>query len=149
MPAPALGLGHLFPTPEQLAPLAAGDTEEGMPRRRARTIGELADAVLGGRVDLYSADPVELRAQLLVLPGIGPWTAEMIAMRAARDPDAFPAGDLGIRRALAALDGRPRPLSDDECRARADAWRPYRSLAAQHLWAGVEPDDRCIEEDQP
>lgn len=149
LPAPALGLGHLFPTPEQLAPLAAGDTDEGMPRRRARTIGELADAVLGGRVDLYNADPVELRAQLLVLPGIGPWTAEMIAMRAARDPDAFPAGDLGIRRALAALDGRPRPLSDDECRARADAWRPYRSIAAQHLWAGVEPDDRRIEEDQP
>jgi len=149
LPAPALGLCRLFPTPEQLAPLAAGDTDEGMPRRRARTIGELAAAVLSGRIDLYNADPVELRVQLLALSGIGPWTAELIAMRAARDPDAFPAGDLGIRRALAALDGGPRSLSDDECRARADAWRPYRSLAAQHLWASAEPEYCRVEEDQP
>ena len=146
LPAPALDLTHLFPTPEQLAPLAAGATDEGMPRRRAQTIGAFAQAVLDGRVDLYAADPDELRAQLVAVPGIGPWTAEVVAMRAARDPDVFPAGDLGIRQAIGALDGAVEPPSEDVCRARADAWRPHRSLAAQHLWASLQTDDPSPEE---
>ncbi len=146
LPAPALGLTHLFPTPEQLGPLAAGDTDEGMPRRRAQTIGELATAVLDGRVDLFTPSPAELRKQLVALPGIGPWTAEVVAMRAARDPDVFPAGDLGIRQAVAALDAKTELPSEDECRARAEGWRPHRSLAAQHLWASLHTDDPCAEE---
>ena len=146
LPAPALGLTHLFPTPEQLGPLAAGDTDEGMPRRRAQTIGELATAVLDGRVDLFTPNPAELRKQLVALPGIGPWTAEVVAMRAARDPDVFPAGDLGIRQAVAALDATTELPSEDECRARAEGWRPHRSLAAQHLWASLHTDDPCAEE---
>ena len=147
LPAPALGLTHLFPTPEQLAPLATGAGDEGMPRRRAATIGTLAQAVLDGRVDLYAADPADLRAQLVALPGIGPWTAEVVAMRASRDPDVFPAGDLGIRHAIAALDGRDLP-DEDECRARAAAWSPHRSIAAQHLWASLALDDPSPQETQ-
>ena len=141
LPAPALGLTHLFPTPEQLAPLAAGGADEGMPRRRATTIGVLAAAVLDGRVDLHAADPAVLRDQLVALPGIGPWTAEVVAMRAARDPDVFPAGDLGIRQAVAALDGDPDLPSEADCRRRAADWSPHRSIAAQHLWASLTLDD--------
>ena len=139
--APALGLTHLFPTPEQLAPLAAGGEGEGMPTRRAATIGALAEAVLDDRVDLFAADPAELRDQLVALPGIGPWTAEVIAMRASRDADVFPAGDLGIRQAIAVLDGATDLPSEDEARDRAAAWSPHRSIAAQHLWASLSLDD--------
>lgn len=146
--APALGLTHLFPTPEQLAPLAAGDADEGMPRRRAVTIGTLAIAVLEGRVDLFAADPEQLRHQLVTLPGIGPWTAEVVAMRAARDTDVFPAGDLGIRHAVAALDGRTELPTEDECRDRALAWSPHRSIAAQHLWASLALDDPSPQENR-
>ncbi|MEM9464618.1 MAG: AlkA N-terminal domain-containing protein [Actinomycetota bacterium] len=144
--APALGLTHLFPTPEQLAPLAAGDTDEGMPRRRAATIGTLAQAILDGRVDLYAPDPTILREQLVTLPGIGPWTAEVVAMRASRDPDVFPAGDLGIRQAVASLDGLDDLPTEDACRERAAAWSPHRSIAAQHLWASLTLDDPSPQE---
>ena len=146
LPAPALGLTHLFPTPEQLVVLAFGDTDEGMPRRRAITIGALAHAVLDGRVDLYAADPARLRAQLLALPGIGPWTADLVAMRASRDADVFPAGDLGIRRAVATLDGHDELPSEDDCRDRATMWSPHRSIAAQHLWASLALDDPSPQE---
>ena len=111
-------------------------------------IGALAEAVLEGRVDLFAADPDERREQLVALPGIGPWTAEVVAMRASRDPDVFPAGDLGIRQAVAALDGSTELPSENDCRARAEVWRPHRSLAAQHLWASLQIDDRSPEENQ-
>lgn len=138
--APALGLTHLFPTPDTLAELDADASAPGMPTRRLATIRALARAVLDGSVDLYGAvPPDEVRRQLLRLPGIGPWTAEVIALRALRDPDAFPAGDLGIRHAVARLTGAVRPVSAHEAQAVAEAWRPHRSLAAQHLWAGLRP----------
>jgi AraC family transcriptional regulator of adaptative response / DNA-3-methyladenine glycosylase II len=78
------------------------------------------------------ADPVELRRSLVRLPGIGPWTAEYVAMRALRDPDAFMPTDLGIRRAAASLGlpGDPASLAPV-----ADAWRPWRSYAMAHLWS--------------
>jgi AraC family transcriptional regulator of adaptative response / DNA-3-methyladenine glycosylase II len=68
---------------------------------------------------------------LLELPGIGPWTAAYVAMRALRDPDAIPLSDLGLRRALERLgvDSRPGAVA-----ARAEGWRPYRAYAAMHLW---------------
>jgi AraC family transcriptional regulator of adaptative response / DNA-3-methyladenine glycosylase II len=144
--APALGLTHLFPTPEQLAPLASATTNEGMPRRRAATIGALAEAVLDGRVDLHAADPDHLRRQLVALPGIGPWTAEVVTMRASRDADVFPAGDLGIRQAVAALDELDDLPSEADCRDRAAAWSPHRSIAAQHLWASLTLDDPSTQE---
>ena len=60
--------------------------------------------------------------------------------------DVFPAGDLGIRQAIAALDGSTELPSEADCRARAEVWRPHRSLAAQHLWASLHIDDRSSEE---
>ena len=117
-----------------------------MPRRRAQTIGALAQAVLDGEVDLFTPDPHELRSQLVALPGIGPWTAEVVTMRAMRDPDVFPAGDLGIRQAVAALDGTADLPDEDDCRARAAGWSPHRSLAAQHLWASLALDDPSPQE---
>ena len=72
-------------------------------------------------------------ARLTALPGVGEWTAQYIALRALREPDAFPHGDVALQRALAPPDGR-RP-SAAELLARAEAWRPWRAYAAQHLWA--------------
>jgi AraC family transcriptional regulator of adaptative response / DNA-3-methyladenine glycosylase II len=70
---------------------------------------------------------------LRALPGIGEWTAQYIAMRELREPDAFPAADIGLMRALADSDGRrPNPA---ELSARAEAWRPWRAYAALHLWS--------------
>ena len=138
--APTLGLTHVFPTPEQLAPLAATDRDEGMPRRRSTTIGATARAVIDGQLDLTTPNQMRLREQLLAVPGIGPWTAEVVAMRASRDPDVFPAGDLGLRDAMT-NDGGQRP-SEAALRSTAESWRPYRSLAAQHLWASLSLDTR-------
>ena len=72
-------------------------------------------------------------AQLTALPGVGEWTAQYIAMRELREPDAFPVADIGLMRALAGPDGvRPTPA---QLLARAEAWRPWRAYAALHLWA--------------
>lgn len=81
-----------------------------------------------------SAHPAEATARLLSLPGIGPWTASYIATRALGDRDAFPVGDLGIRRALSALSGTATTLSVDRP---AESWRPWRGYATMHLWTGA------------
>src|SRR6202035_330416 len=73
----------------------------------------------------------ETLATLRALPGIGEWTAQYIALRALRDPDAFPATDVGILRGAAEGGARPTPPA---LLARAEAWRPWRAYAAQHLW---------------
>jgi AraC family transcriptional regulator of adaptative response / DNA-3-methyladenine glycosylase II len=107
----------------------------GMPGARARTLVTLARAVLDGSLLLRPGAPLEeTRARLLELPGVGPWTADMIAMRALGSADAFPAGDLGVLRALGTR-------SILEAEARAEAWRPWRAYAAMHLWqlAAVGP----------
>ncbi|MDR3506700.1 MAG: AlkA N-terminal domain-containing protein [Caulobacteraceae bacterium] len=131
------GLSHTFPTPAALAgaDLAAMGL---MPRVRAGSLSSLAAAVLadpnilGGRGSLDEAV-----ARLKALPGIGEWTAQYIAMRGLREPDAFPHGDIGLMRALAGPDGaRPNPA---QLLARAEAWRPWRAYAALHLWASDTP----------
>ncbi len=125
---------HLFPTPAALSELAR--REPGafpMPAGRRRALVALADAVERGDVVIDpGSDPGELRQSLLVLPGIGPWTAEYVAMRALRDPDAFMPTDLGIRRGAAAvgLPGDPTELVEA-----TEAWRPWRSYAMAHLWS--------------
>ena len=135
----AEGLTHVFPRPAQLA--SADLTTLGMPRMRAATLASLASAVL--------ADPHVLGAgrsltacvaHLRALPGIGEWTAQYIAMRELREPDAFPAGDIGLLRALTDAKGE-RPTSR-ALLAKAEGWRPWRAYAAQHLWASgrVEHD---------
>lgn len=117
---------HLFPTSERLAAL---DPEQlPMPRARGRALTGLAAAIAEGRVRLdRSADRASVRAALLALPGIGPWTADYVAMRALGEPDAFLPTDLGVRDAARRL-GIDVP-------ARSDAWRPWRSYALMHLWA--------------
>lgn len=134
LPGSALGLDRLFPTPDALR--ALDPVGLGMPGRRVATIRALAEAVLDGSLDL-GADPETVRRGLLGLPGIGPWTADVIMMRAVRDPDAFPSSDLGIRHAVRALLGRDEPPPAAEVEALADAWRPHRALAAQHLWSAL------------
>jgi AraC family transcriptional regulator of adaptative response / DNA-3-methyladenine glycosylase II len=127
------GLTHAFPSALRLA--AADIASHGlMPGARARAISGLAAAVaadpalFGPRASLGAAI-----AALRALPGIGEWTAQYIAMRQLREPDAFPAADVGLMRALADADGvRPTPA---QLLARAEAWRPWRAYAALHLWA--------------
>ena len=125
---------HLFPTPAALAELAEASPEAfAMPASRRRALGALAHAVEEGNVVLDAgADPDELRRSLVSLPGIGPWTAEYVAMRALRDPDAFMPTDLGIRKGAAA---RGLPENTGGLVAHAEAWRPWRSYAMAHLWA--------------
>ena len=79
------------------------------------------------------ADPTELRRSLVALPGIGPWTAEYVAMRALRDPDAFMPTDLGIRRARRGA--RPARRPRRTCAELTEHWRPWRSYAMAHLWS--------------
>jgi AraC family transcriptional regulator, regulatory protein of adaptative response / DNA-3-methyladenine glycosylase II len=131
LPEPAGTLTHAFPSPAVLAD--APDELLRMPRSRQRTVRILATELAAGDLDVRrGAEPVGLRAALLALPGIGPWTAEYVAMRAAGDPDAFPASDLGLLWSASALGlpSDPRGLA-----AHAERWRPFRSFGAQRLWA--------------
>jgi AraC family transcriptional regulator, regulatory protein of adaptative response / DNA-3-methyladenine glycosylase II len=127
-------LTHVFP---DAATIAGLDPETlPMPRSRGRALVGLADALASGAVSLHpGADREEAAARLLALPGIGPWTAGYIGMRALSDPDAFPPGDAGVLRALRLLGQRADPGSDAGA---AQAWRPWRSYAVQHLWATLE-----------
>ncbi len=106
----------------------------GLPRARARTLIALARAVTAGALELVpGADVERVRAGLLALPGVGEWTAEYVLMRAVGWPDAFPAGDLGLRKAAGGI-------SAAELRRRAEAWRPWRGYAAQHLWQSLSDE---------
>jgi len=134
LPGPDGAVTHLFPTPAALIELAQRQPATfSMPAGRRRALVALAEAV--GRGDVVidpGADPAELRASLVRLPGIGPWTAEYVAMRALRDPDAFMPTDLGIRRAARTLG-----LPDDPAHllTLTESWRPWRSYAMAHLWS--------------
>lgn len=125
----------LFPT---AAHVAAADPDAlrevlRVPASRARTLVGLARACAEG-LDLRATDdPDATRAALVALPGIGPWTADYLALRATGLRDAFPAGDLVLRQALG-LD-KPRDVE-----ARARVWSPWRAYAAQHLWSGTVLD---------
>jgi AraC family transcriptional regulator of adaptative response / DNA-3-methyladenine glycosylase II len=122
---------HLFPTAAALASVDPGSFR--MPRSRARTLHALGGALASGEIVLArGGDPERVRAQLLALPGIGPWTADYVLMRALGDTDVFLATDLGIKRALERLGVAADPAS---ALALAERWRPYRSFAMQHLWA--------------
>lgn len=101
-----------------------------VPHARARAVHALAVACAQGLRLSPGVDVAATRRALLALPGVGPWTAEVVALRALGDRDAFPAGDLVLRRALGAPDVRA-------VAAAADAWSPWRAFAATHLWASV------------
>jgi AraC family transcriptional regulator of adaptative response / DNA-3-methyladenine glycosylase II len=131
---PSGTLTHCFPDAATVA--AADPAALPMPAGRARALVTLAAALASGEVALHpGADRDEAAARLLALPGIGPWTVAYIRMRALSDPDAFPATDVGVLRALAAL-GAGAGV------AVAERWRPWRSYAVHHLWATLEPAAR-------
>jgi AraC family transcriptional regulator of adaptative response / DNA-3-methyladenine glycosylase II len=119
-------LTHLWPRPQAVA--AAAHTMP-MPRSRQRALAALAGALAAGDLPLDpGVDRAETRRRLLGLPGIGPWTADYVAMRALADPDAWLPGDVGVRRAIARL-GAPADA--------AERWRPFRAHAVVHLWASL------------
>ncbi|MFD7132165.1 AlkA N-terminal domain-containing protein [Streptomyces sp. NPDC059894] len=125
------GLTHLFPTPEALAALDPGSLA--MPRTRRTTFTTLVRHLAEGSLHLgVESDWADARARLLSLPGFGPWTVDVIALRALGDPDAFLPTDLGIRRAARDLG---LPSTPAALTARAAAWRPWRAYAVQYLWA--------------
>ena len=129
-PEPTDGLSRLFPEPAALA-----DTNLsviGIPGSRAKAIGALARAVIDDPDLLQPFGTLEeTEARLCALPGIGPWTAQYIAMRALSAPDAFPPGDIGLRRALETNGKRPTAT---ELTTMAEQWRPWRAYAVLHLW---------------
>jgi AraC family transcriptional regulator, regulatory protein of adaptative response / DNA-3-methyladenine glycosylase II len=125
------GLTHVFPRPERLAALDPATLP--MPRSRATALVSLARAVAADpQIFRIGRSLDEVVAQLRAMKGIGEWTAQYIAMRELREPDAFPSADVGLQRAMAGTDGR-RPTAR-ELLARAERWRPWRAYAAQHLW---------------
>ncbi|HEY6008270.1 MAG TPA: DNA-3-methyladenine glycosylase 2 [Geobacteraceae bacterium] len=114
-------------TPEEIAAI-------GLPLKRAATLHALARAVSAGELRLHAgADAEATIEKLKAIPGIGDWTAQYIVMRALRWPDAFPAGDLGLRKALGA-DG---PLREAQLLRLAEKWRPWRAYAAVYLWSAL------------
>ncbi|MBW8751588.1 MAG: DNA-3-methyladenine glycosylase 2 family protein [Propionibacteriales bacterium] len=122
-------VSRLFPTAEALA---AVDPEQiAMPRARGRALRTVAAALADGDVVLdRSADRGDVRARLLALPGIGPWTADYIAFRVLGDPDVFLPTDVGVRHAA-------ERLGIDDVGARSEHWRPWRSYALIHLWSSL------------
>jgi AraC family transcriptional regulator of adaptative response / DNA-3-methyladenine glycosylase II len=115
-------------TPESLM---HARTNPGMPEARWNAIRGLARAVARGDVTFERGATLDASiATLTAMPGIGPWTAHYVAMRALREPDAFPHSDLGVRKAAGMI-------SDRALLARAEAWRPYRAYATMLLWRSL------------
>jgi AraC family transcriptional regulator of adaptative response / DNA-3-methyladenine glycosylase II len=125
--SPSAGLTHLFPPP---ATLAAGDLSGiGLTAKRVTAVKGLAAAVADGTLVLDAPLGVEdFVERMVAMPGIGPWTAHYVAMRALGEPDGFPASDLGLKHAAPEVD----------LVARSEDWRPWRAYAALHLWASLD-----------
>jgi AraC family transcriptional regulator of adaptative response / DNA-3-methyladenine glycosylase II len=135
LPSPVGSVARTFPTAATIAKLSPGDLP--MPESRGRALLRITELLAVGDIVLDpGADRDEVSARLLDVPGIGPWTVAYVRMRALGDPDAFLAGDLGVRRALenAGLPGGEKAAS-----ALAERWRPYRAYALQYLWSGLPP----------
>jgi len=127
------GLTHGFPTPAELLGLA--DESLPLPARRRDTLRRVATALDDGRLEIdVGADWERAKAALATLAGIGPWTAATIAMRALGDPDAFPAGDLGVATVARRL-GLPGGAA---LVAHSQRWRPWRAYATQYLWGATD-----------
>ena len=130
---PIDGLTRLFPTPATLA-TATGDElgQLGVVRQRQAAIHALAQAVSSGQIRLHAgADVAATMDALKALPGIGAWTADYIALRALRWPDAFPSGDVALQKALAPEGQR---LTARAAEGRAERWRPWRAYAVIRAW---------------
>ncbi len=136
---PLGGVTHVFPSAEALA--GADPERLAMPTARRRALLSLAGALACNELVLDAgADREQALARLRALPGIGPWTAAYVAMRALRDPDAFLPTDLGVRHALEQLGHDGRPAAAERV---AERWRPYRAYAVQHLWASLTPSGQA------
>jgi AraC family transcriptional regulator of adaptative response / DNA-3-methyladenine glycosylase II len=126
------GLSRAFPSPDRVADLDPATLP--MPRARGHALVGLCAALADGGVSLdRGPDRDDVRRQLLALPGIGPWTADYVALRALAHPDVFLPTDLGTRAALAALGADPARAAD-----LAEQWRPWRSYAQLHLWHSLD-----------
>jgi AraC family transcriptional regulator of adaptative response / DNA-3-methyladenine glycosylase II len=138
-------LTRVFPTAAQVAAADLGAL--GMPRARREALAALARAALADPQLFRASDTLEETvARLRAIRGVGDWTAHYIALRAAREPDAFPASDVGLLRGATNGGGeRPRPT---ELLARAERWRPWRAYAAQYLWA-ADAAGRCTATSAP
>ncbi|MFI5313035.1 MAG: AlkA N-terminal domain-containing protein, partial [Candidatus Dormibacteria bacterium] len=129
LPRPRHGVERIFPTAAAVANADLGGL--GLTGERAATLRRLTVAIANGDIDLTpGADAPETVRRLLSIRGIGAWTATYVAMRGLRDPDAFPAGDLGLRRAVAQAGGE----NGAALLSRAERWRPWRAYATVHLW---------------
>jgi AraC family transcriptional regulator of adaptative response / DNA-3-methyladenine glycosylase II len=129
-------LTRLFPAPTVLA-AASGDAlgQLGIVKQRQAAIVGIAEAVASKRLQLHSGADVNATMTLLKeLPGIGDWTAQYIAMRALRWPDAFPAGDVALHKALG-VQGMKNPAREAE--EASAAWKPWRSYAVIRAWSGT------------
>lgn len=127
-------LTHAFPSTEQLADIDPAHLA--VPKARQRTLSALVGGLADGTIVLDTGTDWEsARSRLLALPGLGPWTAEVIAMRGLGDPDAFPASDLGLRLAAGQLG---LPADGRALAAHSVRWRPWRSYATQYLWTTLE-----------
>jgi AraC family transcriptional regulator, regulatory protein of adaptative response / DNA-3-methyladenine glycosylase II len=125
------GLDRAFPNPARL--LDAPLERIGLPKTRATTLRTLSAAVLDGRIDFSSGQRLDdFIARFVALPGIGPWTAHYVAMRALSHPDAFPAGDLVLQQVLGVERGKR--LTEKQTETCSQAWRPWRVYATLHLW---------------
>jgi AraC family transcriptional regulator of adaptative response / DNA-3-methyladenine glycosylase II len=133
------GLTRVFPRPDRLAAADLGILK--VPTSRLRALKALAAAAESDH-SLFGpgVEPVACTRRLRAISGIGEWTAQYIAMRELREPDAFPADDAALKRALANREGRR--LNSRDLIARAERWRPWRAYAAQHLWAAGDFSDR-------
>lgn len=137
-------LTHLFPTADALAD--ADLSEVGLTRARAQTVRTVAQALLAGTVDFRPEQTLdEFVDRWVALPGIGPWTANYMALRALGHPDAFPAEDLVLQRALPNDGSR---LSAKALREQAEAWRPWRAYAVIHLWRDSMPAAKPMASEQ-
>ena len=127
----AVGGLRVFPAAETLASAPPEELRSaiGLTRARAATVQSVARLFSQGFRLEPGTDVVAARAALLAVPGIGPWTVEYLALRVLGDPDAFPASDAVVRRALG---GAAAPAAERESRA----WSPFRAWATAHLWAG-------------
>lgn len=129
------GLTHLFPSADTLSTVDPDGLP--MPRSRGRALVALADAVQSAELALNrSADRTQVRRTLLAIPGVGPWTADYIALRALGDPDVFMGTDLGVRQGLVRLgiaDAAPDVIG---------AWAPWRSYALMHVWKSLDEEPR-------
>jgi AraC family transcriptional regulator of adaptative response / DNA-3-methyladenine glycosylase II len=130
---PFATLTHVFPDAQAIA---AADAEVigklGIVRQRVRALQALAAAVAAGDIQLHPSAPIEATMDALrALPGIGDWTAQVIAMRALAWPDAWPAADIGLMNALGTR--KPKELT-----AIAEPWRPWRAYAVMRLWHELE-----------